>query len=249
VEDDGLYSLLAEPFPGYYTAQGVFGPFLSGEQVTSRLNEVLGVGLWQFAVVSATVDPTADEVVVLGELRASIHGQWVTRQQFGGQKIKRARDTGTPTNLADDHKGAATDALKKCASMLGVGLYLMVSSATWHAGVPPRNEPQGPPGSRGARPAASRPAQAPVRSLPEPGAPAAAGDAPAQDRADGAGARPVKCMNCDQPLTEVTVPARNGKPAEKWTVAKLRYQGLRRHAMVLCATCFRTASAQAAQTG
>ncbi|MBV9324638.1 MAG: hypothetical protein JO352_12715, partial [Chloroflexi bacterium] len=36
----------------------------------------------------------------------------------------RSRSTGTPLDLGFDLKGAATDAMKKCASWLGVGLYL-----------------------------------------------------------------------------------------------------------------------------
>lgn len=128
-----LYVALAKPFEGYYTANGVNGPFLSGEQVTTRLNEVLGVGMWQYTVSSFSV--VDDEVIALGELRAFINDQWVTRSQFGGVKVKRKND-GTAVSLADEHKGAATDALKKCASMLGVGLYMMVSHANWHPGVP-----------------------------------------------------------------------------------------------------------------
>jgi hypothetical protein len=55
---------------------------------------------------------------------AEIEGKTVTRQQFGSQKIKRSRSTGVPLDLGFDLKGASTDAMKKCASWLGVGLYL-----------------------------------------------------------------------------------------------------------------------------
>jgi hypothetical protein len=44
--------------------------------------------------------------------------------KFVSQKIKRSRSTGAPLDLGFDLKGAATDAMKKCASLLGVGLYL-----------------------------------------------------------------------------------------------------------------------------
>ena len=46
------------------------------------------------------------------------------RQQFGSQKIKRSRANSNPLDIGFDLKGATTDALKKCASLLGVGLYL-----------------------------------------------------------------------------------------------------------------------------
>ena len=58
------------------------------------------------------------------EHSVTIDGVTATRQQFGSQKIKRARQTGNPLDIGFDLKGAATDALKKCASLVGVGLYL-----------------------------------------------------------------------------------------------------------------------------
>lgn len=237
---EDVYEALRAPFEGYYTAEGVFGPFLSGEQVTARLNAVLGVGQWMFHVERYDINPEADEVVALGELRAYIDGQWVTRQQFGGQKIKRAKNTGAPSNLADDHKGAATDAMKKCASLLGVGLYLMVSRATWHAGLPQAVETATT--ARSVRPAASRSNGRSARSAHQVDAPALAqGEAVAPTRVS-----PVyKCAECEQPLKEITIPARDGKPAVKWTVAKLRYRSLRRHGMVLCSDCWRKADALA----
>jgi hypothetical protein len=70
------------------------------------------------------VNAEADEAWALGEIVAEIDGKCVTRQQFGSQKIKRSRSTGKPLDLGFDLKGAATDAMKKCASLLGVGLYL-----------------------------------------------------------------------------------------------------------------------------
>ena len=54
----------------------------------------------------------------------------VVRQQFGSQKIRRSRSTGAPLDLGFDLKGASTDAMKKCASLLGVGLYLSRKEAT-----------------------------------------------------------------------------------------------------------------------
>ena len=128
------YEQLTAPFDGYFTAQGVFGPFLSGEQIVSRLNEVFGPTVWGFRVVKAEIDGEADEVVVLGELSIMLaSGSLITKQQYGGQKVHRAREI-RPLNLADDHKGAATDAMKKCASLLGVGPYMMVSQAEAHGG-------------------------------------------------------------------------------------------------------------------
>ena len=121
-----VYAQLSAPFEVTFTdvRGGVEVTFISGEQVVSRLNEVLGVAGWSFRVLRQEIHAEADEAWALGELVADIEGRVVTRQQFGSQKIKRSRSTGAPLDLGFDLKGAATDAMKKCASLLGVGLYL-----------------------------------------------------------------------------------------------------------------------------
>jgi hypothetical protein len=121
-----IYAQLAAPFDLTFSdvRGGVEVTFISGEQVVSRLNEVLGVGGWSFRVLRQEIHAEADEVWALGEMVADVDGRTVTRQQFGSQKIKRSRGTGVPLDLGFDLKGAATDAMKKCASWLGVGLYL-----------------------------------------------------------------------------------------------------------------------------
>ena len=120
------YAQLSAPFDVTFTdvRGGIEVTFISGEQVVSRLNEVLGVGGWSFRVLHQEIHAEADEVWALGEMVADIDGKTVTRQQFGSQKIKRSRSTGAPLDLGFDLKGASTDAMKKCASWLGVGLYL-----------------------------------------------------------------------------------------------------------------------------
>ena len=61
-----------------------------------------------------------DEVIVIGQLNAG----GIVKSQFGSSRITRAKDTGDIISLADDLKAAATDALKKAATLLGVGLHL-----------------------------------------------------------------------------------------------------------------------------
>lgn len=120
------YARLAAPFDVTFrdVRGGVEVTFISGEQVVSRLNEVLGVAGWSFRVVRHDIHPEADEAWALGELVAEIGERTVVRQQFGSQKLRRSRSTGAPLDLGFDLKGASTDAMKKCASLLGVGLYL-----------------------------------------------------------------------------------------------------------------------------
>jgi hypothetical protein len=121
-----VYERLSEPFETTFTdvRGGVELTYITGEQVASRLNEVLGVAGWSFRILHQEIHAEADEVWALGEMVAEVDGKTVTRQQFGSQKIKRSRSTGAPLDLGFDLKGAGTDAMKKCASWLGVGLYL-----------------------------------------------------------------------------------------------------------------------------
>src|SRR5215216_6482848 len=121
-----IYRRLAAPFDVTFSdvRGGVALHYVSGEQVVTRLNEVLGVDGWSFRVLRHDINAEADEAWALGELVAEIGERSVVRQQFGSQKVRRSRSTGAPLDLGFDLKGATTDAMKKCASLLGVGLYL-----------------------------------------------------------------------------------------------------------------------------
>jgi hypothetical protein len=126
MQSTSTYDLLSAPFDHTFTdvRGGVELTYLTGEQVATRLNQVLGVSGWSFRVLRHDVNVEADEAWALGEIVAEIDGKSVIRQQFGSQKIKRSRSSGVPLDIGFDLKGAATDAMKKCASLLGVGLYL-----------------------------------------------------------------------------------------------------------------------------
>ena len=117
------YAALTKPFDQTFTDPRGF-TYISGEQCVTRLNTVLGPGGWSFAIVDKGINAEADEAWVLGHLTATIDGADVHREQFGSQKIARKRDSGTPLDIGFTYKGAGTDALKKCASLIGVGLYL-----------------------------------------------------------------------------------------------------------------------------
>ena len=92
--------------------------------VIQRLNEVLGVDAWSLKIVSVYRDATdPDFIVAHVMLTAEFEREVVTRDAVGGQRIKRTRDGGI-IDLGDEMKGAVSDALKKAAQTLGVGLYL-----------------------------------------------------------------------------------------------------------------------------
>jgi len=87
---------------------------------------VLGYDGWEFTVKEHGYHGEADEFWVQGELTVFTGARPVRRVQFGSQKIKRRRNDSQPLDIGFDLKGATTDALKKCASLVGVGLYLSV---------------------------------------------------------------------------------------------------------------------------
>src|SRR4051812_23700632 len=93
--------------------------------VTERLNLVFGFN-WDFEIVDKQI--LDDEVIVQARLTVRTPGgQTIVKTQFGGAEIKRHASgarSGRPLSIADDYKAAASDALKKCASLLGIGLDL-----------------------------------------------------------------------------------------------------------------------------
>jgi len=101
------------------TRQGQNGKTLSYVEthaVIVRLNE--GCDSWGFEIVEHHV--MDDEVVVVGRLTAD----GVVKMAFGGSSITRDKATRSAVSIADDLKAAGSDALKKAASLLGVGLEL-----------------------------------------------------------------------------------------------------------------------------
>jgi hypothetical protein len=91
--------------------------YVEGHAVIARLNAALDGG-WSFEVIAHEVRD--HEVLVLGKLTAA----GIVKMQFGASQVTRDRETKTALSLGDDLKAAATDALKKCATFLGVGLHL-----------------------------------------------------------------------------------------------------------------------------
>lgn len=141
---DEMYERLAAPFDVTFRdlRGGVELEYVTGEQVTTRLNDELGFLNWSFRVMQHGIHAEADECWVLGELTVTLDGATVVKQQFGSQKIKRSRASGTPMDIGFDLKGAATDCLKKCASLVGVGLYLWHKEPPMQASQPPQDQGQ-----------------------------------------------------------------------------------------------------------
>ena len=126
---------LSRPFSDIRTRPGRAGgsvSYIDGHSIVQRLNEAF-CNDWSFRVMEHQI--LQGEVMVLGELRA---GELV-KQAFGGSEITCNRD-GKVLSIADDLKSAATDSLKKAATLLGVGLHLYLPEET----APAPTTPTGP---------------------------------------------------------------------------------------------------------
>lgn len=132
-ENDSLLSDLSAPFPpGVERALnkgGVSLTYIPVSEVINRMNRVLGVDKWSSEIIRCERD-ALDPDFIVAHVRISVKtigsaGQQtqVWKDGFGGQKIKRTRN-GDIVDLGDEFKGAVSDALKKAAQQLGVGLYL-----------------------------------------------------------------------------------------------------------------------------
>jgi hypothetical protein len=92
---------------------------VTGVYVKKALNYVFG-WMWDFNIVDKGRE--GDLVWVQGRLTIKNKSgkEMIVKEQFGRADIKFLRGTKTPVDYGNDLKAAATDALKKCASELGI---------------------------------------------------------------------------------------------------------------------------------
>lgn len=105
-----------------YTRPGKGGgqwKFVTGVYVKKVLNSIFGWD-WDFEIVSFDVNMAAKQAIVHGKLTCRSNGATVVKHQFGRADIKIRKADGAPLDLGNDLKAASTDALKKCASELGI---------------------------------------------------------------------------------------------------------------------------------
>lgn len=118
---------LQAPFPQemlrYNQAKGL--TYIPISEVIARLNRVLGVENWSYDVVRIWREPDYPLWCLAHvTLRVNIGGQTIARDGVGGQQVKLTKKDQSPVDLGDEFKGAVSDALKKAAQSLGVGLEL-----------------------------------------------------------------------------------------------------------------------------
>lgn len=129
--------------------------YVSADFVIDTLNEAFG-GSWSTKVVNS--ERVDNVVIVCVELEvADEEGRPIKKQQYGSCEITRGLGVG------EAYKGAASDALKKAATLLGVALELYHDEPT-PVDAPPFVPPQAP--NRSAPPA--RPISPPRPPLSQP---------------------------------------------------------------------------------
>jgi hypothetical protein len=154
--DSNAISVLTRPLPKdkIQTRPGKGGlafSYITPDFVIDILNEAFG-SEWNTRIVSHAV--FADNVAVVG-LELSVpttDGKYVAKQQFGSCEITRGLDVGSA------FKGAASDALKKCATLLGLGLELYKDEEPVASPTPPQfRTPPAPAAPRPSSPAPAAP--------------------------------------------------------------------------------------------
>jgi len=117
--------------------------YVTGVFVKKTLNFLFGWN-WDFEVINFEMNMEAKQCIVQGKLTCRTNGQTIIRNQFGradikfksepvldangkqimyeykGQMRKKMQPSVNPLDLGNDLKAATTDALKKCASELGL---------------------------------------------------------------------------------------------------------------------------------
>jgi len=232
-----LDAALAAPFEITFhdVRAGIQIEYLTGEQVISRLLKVLGACGWSFRILEHGINSEADEVWVLGELQLLLDpDDRVVRQQFGSAKIKRSRSNGAPLEIGYDLKAAATDCLKKCATLIGVGLYLTRKDEAQAAPVATDRTSQGAQERPNGRPLRRQDVSSSTRTR-HSGPPAPPGQS-ATPPPSTAPSTPV-CDRCGHPIQ-----AASGKAGRQWTPAQLAAYSRREYHQALCASCLRAAS-------
>lgn len=96
--------------------------YVSGAYVKKVLNLMFGFN-WSFEVDKFDVNLAAKQAIVLGRLTCiGSNGSPIVKMQFGRADIKFRQSSDMPLDLGNDLKAATSDALKKCASELGIAM-------------------------------------------------------------------------------------------------------------------------------
>lgn len=113
--------------------------------VTRLLNNAFAFN-WDYETDQAEVLYVGErpyEVKCRGKLTVRVGDASIVKMQYGCQPLEFLKsDQNTPVSLGDAFKGAASDALKKCASLLGIALDLYDSDSDINRGKKPQQSQQ-----------------------------------------------------------------------------------------------------------
>lgn len=243
------------------TISGTGLTYVDGETVVTRLNEVLGFDGWSFEV--GQINVLEDEVWATGKLTVYSGDRVIVREQVGGQIINRKRgiparpyvpadgdrpeqpavpaQKGDIVELSNDIKGAITDCLKKCATLVGVGLYLYdpVERREVESEMKQSSRPKAPPDTNAANPTTTGNRAATT--------PAASGAAPSSSSTTATSAAPapstarLACGECETPIDldgSVTIMKKKDGPKVTVTVKEFRPVCEQRLGSLHCASCY-----------
>jgi hypothetical protein len=112
--------------------------YVTGNYVMKVLNYVFGWN-WDFEIITQEV--LEKQVITTGKLTVrSPKGDVIVKTQVGRADIKYKQGTKETLDLGNDYKASATDALKKCASMLGVASDIYGKEEFKEIGIAVRND-------------------------------------------------------------------------------------------------------------
>lgn len=134
-EQSSLFQRLNAPFPYHEYKYDQFGNrcYVSGQTISERLNEVLGVGFWKYQGLAhsekVVQEPNGKSLRIKIYVEFSFYNpelkEWITLIDVGSEQIKSGMNEGDAT------KSAITDGMKKCASRIGVASDLYKGLITW----------------------------------------------------------------------------------------------------------------------
>src|SRR6056297_1976586 len=93
--------------------------YVTGGYVKKCLNIMFGWD-WDFEIMDEKIMLESKEVIVKGKLTCRSNGKTIVKMQYGNKDIIFKRGSSTPLSIGNDLKSASTDALKKCASEIGI---------------------------------------------------------------------------------------------------------------------------------
>ena len=195
-------------------------------QVQDRLDEVFGIGGWWFT--TGQVREGGNSISVEGTLTVIFPGgRQVSYSNFGANQINGGM------NFGEAVKGAASDCLKRCAALIGIGRYLSDADEDIQNVQGAQQNGQG-----NFRPQGNfQPQQGYGQMAPQQ-------NFQPQQNFVPQGGSPLLCDTCGDQLTSTTF-----RDGSVWPPEKLAQYGNSKHGATLCMNHYRQANAAAKAAG